>query len=157
MSFYSFYDIQKHHEKIKNMKNYINNEMIILDKHRNDYIIKNYNNKELVDDNPTLFIENEKIINNIKTLYEPLFNFDDIKLDNKDINEELFLNLSIELAKKIIIEFKALRKNQKCISQFFYEKNLGKEYETFIHNQLTFICRKCFEQKLKYKTNTFFY
>ena len=147
MSFYSFYNIQKLHEKIKNMKNYINNEMIILDKQRDNYIIKNYNNKELVDNNPTLFIENEKIINNIKTLYEPLFHFDD--LHNKDINEELFLNLSIELAKKIIIEFKALRKNQKCISQFFYEKNLGKEYEPFIHNQLTFICRKCFEQRLK--------
>lgn len=154
MSFYSFYDIQKLCEKIKNIKNYINNEMIILDKQRNDYIIKNYNNKELVDDNPTLFIENEKIINNIKTLYDPLFNFDN--LHNKDINKELFLNLSIELAKKIIIEFKALRKNQKCISQFFYEKNLGKEYEPFIHNQLTFICRKCFEQKLKYKTNIFY-
>jgi len=147
MSFYSFYNIQKLREKIKNMKNYINNEMIILDKQRDDYIIKNYNNKKLVDDNPTLFIENEKIINNIKTLYDPLFNFDD--LHNKDINEELFLNLSIELAKKIIIEFKALRKNQKCISQFFYEKNLGKEYELFIHNQLTFICKKCFEQRLK--------
>jgi len=147
MSFYSFYNIQKLHEKIKNMKNYINNEMIILDKQRDNYIIKNYNNKELVDNNPTPFIENEKIINNIKTLYEPLFHFDD--LHNKDINEELFLNLSIELAKKIIIEFKALRKNQKCISQFFYEKNLGKEYEPFIHNQLTFICRKCFEQRLK--------
>ena len=147
MSFYSFYNIQKLREKIKNMKNYINNEMIILDKQRDDYIIKNYNNKKLVDDNPTLFIENEKIINNIKTLYDPLFNFDD--LHNKDINEELFLNLSIELAKKIIIEFKALRKNQKCISQFFYEKNLGKEYEQFIHNQLTFICKKCFEQRIK--------
>jgi len=147
MSFYSFYNIQKLHEKIKNMKNYINNEMIILDKQRDNYIIKNYNNKELVDNNPTLFIENEKIINNIKTLYDPLFHFDD--LHNKDINEELFLNLSIELAKKIIIEFKALRKNQKCISQFFYEKNLSKEYEPFIHNQLTFICRKCFEQRLK--------
>jgi hypothetical protein len=118
MSFYSFYNIQKLHEKIKNMKNYINDEMIILDKQRDNYIIKNYNNKELVDNNPTLFIENEKIINNIKTLYDPLFHFDD--LHNKDINEELFLNLSIELAKKIIIEFKALRKNQKCISQFFY-------------------------------------
>jgi hypothetical protein len=147
MSFYFIYDIQKLREKIKNMKNYINNEMIILDKQRDDYIIKNYNNKKLVDDNPTLFIENEKIINNIKTLYDPLFNFDD--LHNKDINEELFLNLSIELAKKIIIEFKALRKNQKCISQFFYEQNLGKEYEQFIHNQLTFICKKCFEQRLK--------
>jgi hypothetical protein len=147
MSFYSFYNIQRLREKIKNMKKYINNEMIILDKQRNDYIIKNYNNKELVDDNPTLFIENEKIINNIKILYNPLFNFDD--LNNEEINEELFLNLSIELAKKIIIEFKALRKNQKCISQFFYEKNLGKEYEQFIHNQLTFICKKCFEQRLK--------
>jgi hypothetical protein len=147
MSFYSFYDIQNLREKIKNMKNYINNELSVLNKQRNDYISKNYNKKELVEDNPTLFIENEKLINNIKTLYEPLFNFDD--LHNKDINEELFLNLSIELAKKIIIEFKALRKNQKCISQFFYEKNLGKEYEPFIHNQLTFICRKCFEQRLK--------
>jgi hypothetical protein len=147
MAFYSFYDIQNLREKIKNMKNYINNELSVLNKQRNDYISKNYNKKELVEDNPTLFIENEKLINNIKTLYEPLFNFDD--LHNKDINEELFLNLSIELAKKIIIEFKALRKNQKCISQFFYEKNLGKEYEPFIHNQLTFICRKCFEQRLK--------
>jgi hypothetical protein len=147
MTFYSFYYIQKLREKIKNMKNYINNEMIILDKQRNDYIIKNYNNKELVEDNPTLFIENEKIINNIKILYNPLFNFND--LNKEEINEELFLNLSIELAKKIIIEFKALRKNQKCISQFFYEKNLGKEYEQFIHNQLTFICKKCFDQRLK--------
>jgi hypothetical protein len=147
MAFYSFYDIQNLREKIKNMKNYINNELSVLNKQRNDYISKNYNKKELVEDNPTLFIENEKLINNIKTLYEPLFNFDD--LHNKDINEKLFLNLSIELAKKIIIEFKALRKNQKCISQFFYEKNLGKEYEPFIHNQLTFICRKCFEQRLK--------
>jgi len=149
MAFYSFYDIQKLCEKIKNMKNYINNELSVLNKQRNDYISKNYNKKELVEDNPTLFIENEKLINNIKTLYEPLFNFDDLNLDNKNINEELFLNLSIELAKKIIIEFKALRKNQKCICQFFYEKNLGKEYEPFIHNQLTFICRKCFEQRLK--------
>ena len=117
MAFYSFYDIQNLREKIKNMKNYINNELSVLNKQRNDYISKNYNKKELVEDNPTLFIENEKLINNIKTLYEPLFNFDD--LHNKDINEKLFLNLSIELAKKIIIEFKALRKNLNILIKIF--------------------------------------
>ena len=46
MSFYSFYDIQNLREKIKNMKNYINNELSVLNKQRNDYISKNYKNSK---------------------------------------------------------------------------------------------------------------
>jgi len=128
----SFYEIQKLHEKIKNMKDYINDEMIILDDQRDECINKYYyNNRKLIKNNPTIFIENDKIIDNIKTLSTTLFNedkllnniLDDLSFSNedKDIKEFVFLNFYIKIAKKIIVEFKALRKNQTSINKFFQE------------------------------------
>jgi len=128
MSSTYFYQNQKLREKLNNMKNYINDEMIILDEQRNECIIKyHYNNRKLIDDYPTLFIENDKIIDNIKTLTAALFNedetlnkiFDNLQFTNEDYKEHSFLNFYIKIAKKIIIEFKALRKNQTCITYFF--------------------------------------
>jgi hypothetical protein len=128
----SFYEIRKLHEKIKNMKDYINDEMIILDDQRDECINKYYNNnRKLINNNPTIFIENDKIIDNIKTLSTTLFNedkllnniLDDLSFSNedKDIKEFVFLNFYIKIAKKIIVEFKALRKNQTSINKFFQE------------------------------------
>jgi hypothetical protein len=128
MSSTYFYQNQKLREKLNNMKNYINDEMIILDEQRNECIIKyHYNNRKLIDDNPTLFIENDKIIDNIKTLTAALFNedetlnkiFDNLQFKNEEYKEHSFLNFYIKIAKKIIIQFKALRKNQTSITYFF--------------------------------------
>ena len=127
MSFPYFYENKKLREKVKNMKDYINDEMIILDEQRDECINKYHNNnRKLIDDNPTLFIENDKIIDNIKTLSAALFNederlnnlFDNLQFSNEDYKEQSFLNFYIKIAKKIIVEFKALRKNQTCINQF---------------------------------------
>jgi hypothetical protein len=125
-----FYENQKLREKVKNMKDYINDEMIILDEQRDECINKYHNNnRKLINDNPTLFIENDKIIDNIKTLSAALFNedellnnvFDNLQFSNEDFKEHSFLNFYIKIAKKIIREFKALRKNQTCITHFFQE------------------------------------
>jgi hypothetical protein len=130
MSFPYFYENKKLREKVKNMKDYINDEMIILDEQRDECINKYHNNnRKLINDNPTLFIENDKIIDNIKTLSAALFNedkllnnvFDNLQFSNEDFKEHSFLNFYIKIAKKIIIEFKALRKNQTCIIHFFQE------------------------------------
>jgi len=130
MSSTYFYQNQKLREKVNNMKNYINDEMIILDEQRDECINKyHYYNRKLINDNPTLFIENDKIIDNIKTLSAALFNedetlnkvFDNLQFSNEDYKEQSFLNFYIKIAKKIIVEFKALRKNQKCIIYFFEE------------------------------------
>ena len=127
----SFYQNQKLREKVNNMKNYINDEMIILDEQRDECINKYHNNnRKLINDNPTLFIENDKIIQNIKTLSAALFNedetlnklFDNLQFYNEEYKEQSFLNFYIKIAKTIIVEFKTLRKNQKCISHFL-EKN----------------------------------
>lgn len=131
MSFPYFYENKKLHEKVKNMKDYINDEMSILDEQRDEYINKYHNNnRKLIDDNPTLFIENDKIIDNIKTLSTALFNedkflnniIDNLQFSSEDYKEHSFLKLNIKIAKKIIVEFKALRKNQTSINQFF-QKN----------------------------------
>lgn len=125
-----FYENKNLRQKVKNMKDYINDEMIILDEHRDECINKyRNNNRKLIDDNPTLFIENDKIIDNIKTLSAALFNederlnnlFDNLQFSNEDYKEQSFLNFYIKIAKKIIVEFKALRKNQTCINQFFQQ------------------------------------
>ena len=125
-----FYENKNLREKVKNMKDYINDEMIILDEQRDECINKYHNNnRKLIDDNPTLFIENDKIIDNIKTLSAALFNederlnnlFDNLQFSNEDYKEQSFLNFYIKIAKKIIVEFKALRKNQTCINQFFQQ------------------------------------
>lgn len=125
-----FYENKNLREKVKNMKDYINDEMIILDEQRDECINKYHNNnRKLIDDNPTLFIENDKIIDNIKTLSAALFNederlnnlFDNLQFSNEDYKEYSFLNFYIKIAKKIIVEFKALRKNQTCINQFFQQ------------------------------------
>ena len=126
-----FYENKKLREKVKNMKDYINDEMIILDEQRDECINKYHNNnRKLIDDNPTLFIENDKIIDNIKTLSAALFNedkflnniIDNLQFSNEDYKEYSFLNFCIKIAKKIIVEFKALRKNQTNITHFF-QKN----------------------------------
>lgn len=131
MSFPYFYENKKLREKVKNMKDYINDEMIILDEQRDECINKYHNNnRKLIDDNPTLFIENDKIIDNIKTLSAALFNedkflnniIDNLQFSNEDYKEYSFLNFCIKIAKKIIVEFKALRKNQTSITHFF-QKN----------------------------------
>jgi len=131
MSFPYFYENKKLREKVKNMKDYINDEMIILDEQRDECINKYHNNnRKLINDNPTLFIENDKIIDNIKTLTAALFNedetlnkiFDNLQFTNEEYKEHSFLNFYIKIAKKIIIEFKALRKNQTGIT-FFFKQN----------------------------------
>ncbi len=130
MSSSYFYENQKLREKVKNMKDYINDEMIILDEQRDECINKYHNNnRKLINDNPTLFIENDKIIDNIKTLSAALFNedellnnvFDNLQFSNEDFKEQSFLNFYIKIAKKIIVEFKGLRRNQRCITSFFEE------------------------------------